>query len=236
MSHGERATGPVPGWGLGDAVGGLLVANVVAAIIGSAILAAAGAETTDDVSLGLVVALQTPLWVGLLAAVVYAGRKGAGIVEDFGARSKPSDIVSGGLAGGVTQIIVVPLLYLPIFWIIGDRDVSAAARELTDKAVDPLGVALLILVVAIAAPVVEELFYRGLLLRALERRIGGPGALVVSSAVFGLVHLQLLQLPALIVAGLVFGVLVQRTGRLGPAVFAHMAFNGLAVAALLASA
>jgi membrane protease YdiL (CAAX protease family) len=55
-------------------------------------------------------------------------------------------------------------------------------------------------------------------------------AIVGSSAVFGLVHFQLLQFPALMVVGVVNAVLTLRTGRLGPAVCAHVAFNGTAVA------
>lgn len=63
------------------------------------------------------------------------------------------------------------------------------------------------------------------MLRALERRIGPTPALVVSAGVFGLVHFQLVQLPGLALAGLAFGWLAQRTGRLGPAIWAHIGFN-----------
>jgi membrane protease YdiL (CAAX protease family) len=54
--------------------------------------------------------------------------------------------------------------------------------------------------------------------------------------VFGLVHLQALQFLALTVIGLVLGALTLRTGRLGPAIWAHVAFNGVATALLLADA
>ena len=75
------------------------------------------------------------------------------------------------------------------------------ARELVDKA-DGLGVVLLIVVVVVGAPVVEEIFFRGLALRAFEWRLGHRVGLVVSAIVFGLVHLQLLQFPALVMFGL----------------------------------
>ena len=58
---------------------------------------------------------------------------------------------------------------------------------------------LLVLIVVIAAPIVEELFYRGLLLRALERRVGNGWAVVWCGLIFGASHFELLQLPALAV-------------------------------------
>jgi uncharacterized protein len=53
--------------------------------------------------------------------------------------------------------------------------------------------------------------------------------------IFGLSHFELLQLPALVLAGAVFGWLAHRAGRLGPAIAAHVAFNMVTVVALLAA-
>ena len=113
-----------------------------------------------------------------------------------------------------------------------DLDVAADARDLVDKA-DGLGVVLLIVVVVFGAPVVEELFFRGLALRAFERRLGRWVGLVVSSLVFGLVHFQPLQFPALVMFGLIAGWLAQRDGRLGRAIWAHVGFNTWTVGLLL---
>ncbi len=54
-----------------------------------------------------------------------------------------------------------------------------------------------------------------------------------SSVIFGATHFQLLQLPALTTAGLVFAFLRVRTGRLGPAILGHAAFNCITVASLV---
>jgi membrane protease YdiL (CAAX protease family) len=89
--------------------------------------------------------------------------------------------------------------------------------------------------VAVVAPVVEELFFRGLVLRSLERRVGTAWAVVGSAVAFGLAHFELLQLPALVGVGVVCGVLAVRTGRLGPGIFVHAAFNAVAVATLAGS-
>ncbi len=58
---------------------------------------------------------------------------------------------------------------------------------------------------------------------------------MIGGTFFGLVHFQLLQLPGLIVAGILFGILAHRAGRLGPAIAAHVTFNMVTVVALLAS-
>lgn len=236
-ASGTEAVPPVR-WGLGDAWLGLLIGNAAAVFVGAAILAATGyaGEDVDELPLAIIALLQVPLWAGYLTMpLVAAYRKGNGLVADFGLRARVLDVPVGLVVGVLTQLVLVPLIYLPIFRVIGERDVSADARALTDRATDPVGVVLLVLVVVIGAPIVEELFFRGLLLRSAERRWGRWWAVAVSSLVFGAVHLQPLQFPALVAVGVVLALLTQRTGRLGPAIFAHVGFNGVAVITLLAS-
>jgi hypothetical protein len=236
---GRPGTGREPGWGLADAAIGFLVALLASTLATAVVLGVTGrtADSSDDLPLSLVALLQVPLWLGLAGAPVLAARrKGRGVVEDFAFRSTLADVPIGLVVGALTQAVLVPLLYLPLLrFLDDDLDVSAPARSLTERATG-VGVVLLILVVAVGAPVVEELFYRGLLLRSLERRLGPAPALWVSAILFGLSHFQLLQLPALVMFGLVAGWLAQRRGRLGPAIWAHVAFNAWTVAFLLGAA
>jgi exosortase E/protease (VPEID-CTERM system) len=91
----------------------------------------------------------------------------------------------------------------------------------------------------ITVPIVEELAYRGYLLRRLRLadfesvpfEAVGISALVISAIVFGLAH-GTLWLPG-IVAGLVYGWLLMRTGRIGEAVAAHATSNALLAAWVL---
>ncbi|MGH9281658.1 MAG: lysostaphin resistance A-like protein, partial [Acidimicrobiales bacterium] len=190
----------------------------------------------DDVSLGLTVVSLIGQWTGLLGAVLLASRrKGSGdLAHDFGLRVEPADIGLGVLAGVVGQLVVVPLLYLPLDLLGFDFDVSEEARDVLDRASGP-GLALLAVCIVIVAPIAEELFFRGLLLRAAERRFGGGPAVAVSAVVFGLTHFQPLQLMGLVAFGVVLGVLARRSGRLGSALVAHVAFNATTVALLVAS-
>ena len=107
-------------------------------------------------------------------------------------RVEPRDAVVGIPTGVFTQLVLVPLLYLPIFWIFGHRDLSQDAKDLTNKA-NGAGVVLLILLVVIGAPIVEELFFRGFLMGALERTSGKAWALWISALLFGAGHFEPLQ-------------------------------------------
>jgi membrane protease YdiL (CAAX protease family) len=99
-----------------------------------------------------------------------------------------------------------------------------------------LGVLLLVVIVGICAPVIEEIFYRGLFQQSLLKRGLPPAAAIgINATVFGLSHGELLQLPALILFGVVAGILAHRAGRLGPAIAAHVVFNMVTVVALLAA-
>jgi membrane protease YdiL (CAAX protease family) len=238
---------------------GLAASILLPAIIGAAFLAGTDYDTTSptgtgaylgrvgaqtqvlDVApsaLGLplwaITALQIPLWIGLLGAVwIAAGRRIEGLRERMGFTMRKRDVPSGLALGVVAQVILVPLLYTVIFWFIGDRDVASDARSLTDRADSIVGVALLLVGVGLVAPVVEELFFRGLLQSTLERSAGANAGLVTASLVFATVHFQVLQFPALFLFGLIAGLLMQRQGRLGGAIWTHIGFNMTTLVALL---
>jgi uncharacterized protein len=227
-------------WGLGDVALGFVVGQLGGLFLTVVLLSATGRslDDVDDLPLALVALSQAGLWIGLLGAPLVATRlKGNGLVRDLGLRARGAD-AWGFLVGVLTQLLLLPLVYLPVFWLfdVSTRDLEAPARELTDRADDPVGVVLLVLIVGIGAPVIEEIFYRGLLQRSLLKRGMQPAvAVVITAVVFALSHQQLLQLPGLLVAGLVFGALAQRAGRLGPAIAAHIAFNLVTVVALLST-
>lgn len=248
-----------PRWGVLDAMVGLVVAiffstAVAVLVLGSRdyysgpwseIGAAAGRAAgqlgargavgaPDLVPLWLLTLLQIPLWLGMLGTAFVATRyKGHGFVRDLTLQFRLSDVPIGLAIGVGVQLVVVPLIYTLLFRVIGSRDLSAEARSITDRAQGGT-IALLIILTVVAAPFVEEVFFRGLLFSALRRRYALWPAAAVSGVVFGLVHFQLLQLPALVIFGVILAYLMHRFGRLGPAIWAHVGFNATTVAVLLA--
>ena len=223
---------------MGDAAIGILASLVLSQIGVVLAFAIGGYKTADDLPLWLIGILEIPLWVGLLGAVFVAStRKGSGSLRaDFGLAMRPRDVPIGLTAGFFGQVAII-LIVTPIYKLLGvDADkVGETAEKLADRAVHGVDVVVLVLIVAIGAPVVEELFYRGLLLRSIEKRWGAAASVIGTSALFAAIHFQWYDLLPLALAGLLFSVLAFRSGRLGPAIWAHIAFNLTAVVALLRS-
>ncbi|WP_040494737.1 CPBP family intramembrane glutamic endopeptidase [Ilumatobacter nonamiensis] len=148
-------------------------------------------------------------------------------VDDFALRARPIDLV-GVPIGVVSQLFLIPALYFPLreLWpaTFDDAALSETAEDLVDRA-DGAMIVLLFVLVVFGAPIVEEVVYRGLLQRPLLDDFP-PWAVVTGVAlVFALVHFRPVEYPGLFAAGLVFGVLAWRTGRIGAAVAAHVGFN-----------
>ncbi len=192
-----------------------------------------GQARVRRLGLGALALLQIPLWVGLLAPSWWGRREGLDPVRHGAWGMRRWDPVLGVVSGVVLQLVIVPALYVPLFRLAGDLDVEAPARSLVGRAAGPVDVALLVFITVVGAPVIEEFFFRGLLQGALRELTGPWPAVVVSSLVFGASHFQLIQFPALVVVGLVHALWRERTGRLGPAVWSHAAFNAVTVVVLL---
>ncbi|HYY33604.1 MAG TPA: type II CAAX endopeptidase family protein [Gaiellaceae bacterium] len=84
------------------------------------------------------------------------------------------------------------------------------------------------LVAATVVPFAEELFFRGLGVRALLP-FGGSAAVWITAIAFGLGHGLLVALPVLIPFGLVLGWVRLRSGSMWPGMLAHGFYNGSAL-------
>lgn len=91
------------------------------------------------------------------------------------------------------------------------------------------------------APVVEEIFFRGLTLYTLAARYGSVVGVIVSAILFAVVHVQTtlksseVTCGLILIVGLIFGFVKVKTGRLGVTILAHMLFNGAATLVALRS-
>ena len=151
---------------------------------------------------------------------------------------RPIDAV-GFLVGAALQVAVGVAYHLSR---VSEDDVSRPARQLADRAGSMgVGFAVLAIFVVVGAPMVEELFYRGVVLNAVRRvaeehheppRRSAIVAVVGSAVWFGLIHLQPLQFPALVLVGLVCATARLRTGRLATSMAVHMGFNAVAMITL----
>jgi membrane protease YdiL (CAAX protease family) len=115
-----------------------------------------------------------------------------------------------------------------------------AKQEITESLGADQGTAGLIVagcVVMILAPLAEETFFRGFFYASLRTKFGIATAALVDGVIFGLVHYgfdgldQLLIIPPLIVLGVIFCLVYEKTGSLWPCVAMHAFNNAVAYAA-----
>ncbi len=224
-------------WGIPGAVLSLLAAQVFAVVwvvIAVGLVYGSGPlPDSIDRPIWTLLVFNLGLWVAYFAGPIILKRlTESGPMVDFDLRAGPVEIVAGIVVGVGAQLLLLPALYWVVLRFL-DGDPNQTAEELGDR-VNNIGDGLLFAVaVVVVAPIVEEWFYRGMLLPTLARRFGIVGGAVGSSAVFALIHQEVILLPGLFVLALLLAALTIRTGRIGPAIVAHMAFNATTVVQLL---
>lgn len=78
----------------------------------------------------------------------------------------------------------------------------------------------------VLAPALEEILFRGLILKGYLKHYSIPAAVFVSAVLFGLFHLNVWQFPGALVWGLIAGWLFVKTDSLLLCIFGHMVMNG----------
>lgn len=238
------------GAGLLAVVLGYAAAVILAAVATGAFGALSGHPHRPS-SFGSEVADLVGEWIGFCGAAVLAtwswrragatsGRGGlaAAVRADYGLALRWWDLPLGVAAGVGSQYLVAPAFEALLLPFVHDlyRRIGGPAHQLTSPAHTTAGAVVLALLLCVGSPLVEELYFRGLLLRSLAARLAPAGrrtgevlAIVLSALVFALVHFEALQLLGLFGFGLVLALLARRTGRLGPGIIAHVSFNAVTV-------
>lgn len=90
-------------------------------------------------------------------------------------------------------------------------------------------IAFLFISVAVLTPIAEELMFRGYVLDAISRKHSDWTAIIWSSILFGLVHIDPFIIGTAFIGGIFYGWIRIRTGSLLPAIAGHMMWNMLAL-------
>ena len=97
-----------------------------------------------------------------------------------------------------------------------------------DKAVSVLGdeiTLVQVISVVVVAPVLEEVLYRGLIMKSLQRGMPAVIALIIQALLFGLMHGQLLWICYATFLGILLAVIKLRYQSLYPCILLHLSFN-----------
>lgn len=130
---------------------------------------------------------------------------------------------------GLPILLVVPLIVLvdglAMEWLQKLLPMSAGEATMFASVADAdLGVWVLVCGIA---PFVEEMFFRGILLRGLLGRYAPADAMVYSAFVFGMAHMNVYQFVIAFAVGLIAAALYRRTRSLWPGILLHAGINSL---------
>ena len=147
------------------------------------------------------------------------------LAERFGGRVWLAHLVTG-LGGGMLIVLLSPLIAALLMRLFGIEQ-TQRLEFLWIRELPASQFALVWVAGVVVAPLVEEIFFRGLLFRAYLEHRGPLVAYVVSSVLFALPHLNLQAFVPIVVLGWVLAWLYRRTGSLTPAWVAHAFNNGV---------
>lgn len=175
---------------------------------------------TLDVAAAQAQVMAPAMLLGFVFIAVFVWK--AGYLTDLGRMFSPVSAgwTAGAVLAGVSLIVwadflVAQLTFLPDW------------MEQTFQTLQAgwLGV----LCMAVLGPVVEEVFFRGVLTRELLKRYKPATAILVSGLVFGVIHINPAQVVGACISGFFFAWLYARTCSILPGIFIHILNNGLSV-------
>ncbi len=228
-----------PWWGLGDVGVGVLIvfsAGILGVVLSMPFVSNADRAANSDTgtmpgvtTVFSLIAFQVAM--GLWPAHV-SRKKGFGPAIDFRLQLRAVDLGIGLLT--VAAVFPLTLLASWVSSTLVGLEFGADESTNVDVLTEVQGTTLFFVLVGavLGAPLVEELFFRGLCLRVLQKRWGTVVAIAGSTVLFVLPHFTWSTWQGTVVlfssigtVGLLFAIVTVRVGRLGPTIVAHSLFN-----------
>ncbi|RZI98819.1 MAG: CPBP family intramembrane metalloprotease [Rubrivivax sp.] len=147
-------------------------------------------------------------------------------------------------ASGASRRAVIGMLTLPILCLVPALLLGMWAVQLVLLQLFPMSLAeqagfdrmtsnglASVLMVCLVAPMVEEMLFRGVILRSFLRQYARWPAILGSALLFGLAHLNVYQCAVGLALGTVSGWLYERTQSLWPSIILHASYNSALIGA-----
>lgn len=212
-------------WGLRDAIGSLAAFILISIGVSLGLTLAGVHPVTATI-------IATPAgWIALAGwPLVATRRRGEGARLDLDLRFRSVDVGYG--LGAAFVLFAAGIVFVTLYLAIAEDVPTSTLGNVAEASTEPWQI-LVLIALALGAAFVEELHFRGFWWNALRRLgVGKWATWLITSAVFSLIHLELFRAPLLFAAGLAAGYVRMVTGRLGPAIVAHLVINGVATIGL----
>jgi membrane protease YdiL (CAAX protease family) len=215
---------PYSNWGPWAAVGGVLLALAAGIAFGIPAAIIGHKDDGDLTTFGNVgVQLATALGF-LMVPMAIAGWKGAASIREILARLgvrrfKPSALK--WMAASIGAYLLFAIAYSLLIVEPHQEDIAEGFGALPVQ----------VLLIVIAAPVSEEVCFRGMLFGGLREKLPRIPAALVAGLVFGGLHALtgITAVPPLIVFGFILSLLYEKTGSIWPGIILHMLNNSVAL-------
>ncbi|MBM3542185.1 MAG: CPBP family intramembrane metalloprotease [Alphaproteobacteria bacterium] len=136
-------------------------------------------------------------------------------------------------------ILLLPLLAMILYVtreITGATPLEAQLAWLPHGSLDDWRVLVLLgLAMVVAAPIGEELLFRGVIFGTLRRTVGFWPSALLSAAAFGSAHMILAAIPPAFVLGVALAWMYERAGSIRPPIAVHVIHNALVFLGLVAA-
>jgi membrane protease YdiL (CAAX protease family) len=219
-----RPTFPYATWGVQMAVGGLFMALGAGIVLGiPAIVADHPSNGNLSDAANAVVQLATAAGF-LLVPLAVASRWGEASLGEalrrLGVRSfRPSALK--WMAAAVGAYLLFAGVYVAIFGEPKQEDIAESFGAVPVQ----------VLLIVVAAPISEEVCFRGMLFGGLRTRLPRFAAALISALLFGGLHALtgVSAVPPLIAFGFILALLYEKTGSIVPGILLHMLNNSVAL-------
>ncbi len=217
---------PYATWGPAVALFGVLMALATGFLLSIPIFVIDSPDG-DELSSAATAAGQFATALGfVIVPLVIAGRGGVVVLDalkDLGLRAFRFWSGLGWMGVAIAAYLAFAAAYVAL---VGEPQQEDIAEDF-----GPLPVQMFLIV--FAAPVSEEICFRGMLFGGLRQRLPWPWAALLSGAIFGALHATtgLSAVPPLIAFGFILALLYEKTGSVVPGILLHMLNNSVALLA-----
>lgn len=221
----------LPAWTFSELIRVLVLVVIIASLLPFVRLGLAGLMhgVEPDLNLWITASMLVLDLFVIMAVVVLAAGKGKSIRSAFGlSMSRYSEAVSTGFRG---YVAVFPWLFLLLAVIVeasrrmGWKPPVEPIQQLLFQEQRPVVLGMTIVLACVIGPIAEELFFRGVLYGALRQRLSRLFAILVSGAMFSLLHTNMIGFLPIMLLGCLLAYLYERTGSLASPLAVHIVHN-----------